>query len=195
MCLLDLPVASMCQLHTHTHIQSHALPCSTADDAGVGRLESGVTMVVRRSTPPPTHMQHKQQQQTQTCCAQLALQRMVAQSTIRKKVIVHCYFCSYSTLSSRCCCCCCYNVNLARELSAASVCGHFVVGIFQKFHVFLYYFCICLRHGTHTLSHQICMTRGTVRDIERERKSVCESVEPKTQTNSSSNKAQEITNI
>lgn len=132
-------------------------------------------MVVRRSTPPPTHMQHKQQQQTQTCCAQLALQRMVAQSTIHKKVIVHCYFCSYSTLSSRCCCCCCYNVNLARELSAASVCGHFVVGIFQKFHVFLYYFCICLRHGTHILSHPICMTRGTVREIERERKSVCES--------------------
>lgn len=39
------------------------------------------------------------------------------------------------------------------------------------------------------------MTRGTVREIERERKSACESVEPKTQTNRSSNKAQEITNI
>lgn len=50
------------------------------------------------------------------------------------KVIVHCYICSYSPHS--CCCCCWYNVNLARESSAASVCGHFVVGIFRNVHVF-----------------------------------------------------------
>lgn len=200
MCLLDLPVASMCQLRTHTHI--HPVACSALLSCSRRwRRASGVWRHYGRASQHAAAYAHAAQAATTNTnvlrSAGLAANGCTKHNT--QKVIVHCYFCSYSTLSSRCCCCCCYTVNLARELSAASVCGHFVVGIFQKFHVFfvLFLHLFTSRHP-YTLTSDVHDARNSERDRERERKSACESVEPKTQTNSSSsssNKAQEITNI
>lgn len=192
MCLLDLPVASMCQLHTHAHpvACSALLSCSRR-----WRRTSGVWRHYGRASQHAAAYAHAAQAATTNTnvlrSAGLAANGCTKHNTQKsyRSLLFLFLFNSFFSLLLL--------LLLQWKFGTwiISGIGHFVVGIFQKFHVFLYYFCICLRHGTHTLSHPICMTRGTVREIERERKSVYESVEPKTQTNSSSNKAQEITNI
>lgn len=127
----------MCQLctQTHTHTGSRMLSrcCSRR-----WRLESGVAARRLRT--------QQQQQQTQTCCAQLALQRMVAQSTIRKKVIVHLCCCSASFLFVA------FVVLFGTWIVSGIGMRLFCCWNSLKISRILYYFCICLRHGTHTLS-------------------------------------------
>lgn len=181
MCLLVLPVASMCQLctqtHTHTHTGSRMLSrcCSRR-----WRLDSGV---VRRSTPP-THAAAAATTNTNVLrSAGLAANGCTKHNTQKKLsftcVVALLLFFLLLLL-----------FYLARESSAVSVCGWFVVGILWRFHVFYIIFAfVYVTAPTHSQLQMHDARNGKwervwMRAGERERARV----EPKTQTNSSSSR-------
>lgn len=159
MCLLVLPVASMCQLctqtHTHTHTGSRMLSrcCSRR-----WRLESGV---VRRSTPP-THAAAAAATTNTNVLRSAGLAangctKHNTQKSYRSLVLLLC-------CSSFCCFCCfIWHVNRQRYRCAVVL----LLEFFEDFTYFILFLHLFTSRHPHTLRSK-CMTRGTASERECE---------------------------
>lgn len=177
MCLLVLPVASMCQLctQTHAHRQPHAQSMLQSTLAsGVWRRASQHAAYACSSS----NNKHKRVALSWPCSEWLHKAQYAKKLSFTCVVALLLFFLLLLLFY------------LARESSAVSVCGCFVVGILWRFHVFYIIFAfVYVTAPTHSQVQMHDARNGKwervwVRAGERERARV----EPKTQTNSSSSR-------
>lgn len=180
MCLLVLPVASMCQLRTHTKPHAQSMLQSTLA-SGVWRRASQHAAYACSSS---SNNKHKRVALSWPCSewlhkAQYAKKLSFTSVVVAQQPLLLFFLLLLLLL-----------LYLARESRAVSACGCFVVGILWRFHVFYIIFAfVYVTAPTHSQLQMHDARNGKwerVRAGERERARV----EPKTQTNSSSKKLQ-----
>lgn len=152
MCLLVLPVASMCQLCTQTH--AHGQPHAQS------MLQSTLASGVWRRSTPPTHAAAATTNTNVLRSAGLAANGCTkhnTQKSYRSLVLLLCF-------SSFCCFCCfIWHVNRQRYRYAVVL----LLEFFEDFTYFILFLHLFTSRHPHTLSSK-CMTRGTATERECE---------------------------
>lgn len=185
MCLLVLPVASMCQLctQTHTHTGSRMLSrcCSRR-----WRLESGSEHAAYARSSSSN--KHKRVALSWPCSEWLHKAQYAKKLSFTCVVALLLFFLLLLLFY------------LARESSAVSVCGCFVVGILWRFHVFYIIFAfVYVTAPTHSQLQMHDARNGkwesvSVSESGRERKSACGAKNTNKQQQQQ-RQQQEITNV